>query len=222
MAVLQVGIYVEALCHAVVGLQVYVGIVLCAVVAVVFVVGMQFAQVILYPQHLSVVPAEIAVCTTAQRCVQPLTPVVKREYGTAKMVVHRLLAYKVAALHLVAVVHEWLQGILHKLAALLVLLVVAVALCVVQANVHLPAVAELMVYKQLQVLLCVVVGLVIIVVRLAVGIGVHVAAAVVATAIHLHLLLARIVPGMVCLLTTGKGNEPCSGAVAIVCSLNIV
>ena len=61
MAVLQIGIYVETSGQAVVGFKVYVGIVLCSVVAVVFMVWLKVADVFLYPQHMTEVPSEVAV-----------------------------------------------------------------------------------------------------------------------------------------------------------------
>ena len=64
-AVLQVGIYVDALCNAVVGLKVYVRVVLRSVVSVILMVGCQLANEVLDPQYLAEVPAEIAVGCTA-------------------------------------------------------------------------------------------------------------------------------------------------------------
>ena len=138
------------------------------------------------------------------------------------MVVHRLFAYKVTALYLGAVNAERLQCIFHKLAVTLVLLIVSVTLGVVRSCIEAPAVVEMVVYKQLVVLLTVVVGLVIVVMRLAVGIGIHISATVVTAPILLHLLLCGIVPGVVGLLLARECDEAHGGVVTVVCALQVV
>ena len=137
------------------------------------------------------------------------------------MVVHSLLAYKVALFYLLAIDEKRWQCILLELAAALVLLVVTVALGVVQSHVKVKALGETVVNEQLQVRLCVVVGLSVIVMVGAGAVGEHVSATVVSAAIQLHLLLCGVVPCMVCLLLAAKGNEAYACAVAIICSLQV-
>ena len=103
VAVLQVGVDVHSTAYAVVGLHVYIGIVLCGIVAVVFVFGGKVSHIILYPQHLPEVSAVISVRPTSQCGIYLSVPVCQREDSSAKMVVHGLFAYKVAPAYIVAV-----------------------------------------------------------------------------------------------------------------------
>ena len=182
MTVLRIGIDIQAFYGAVVASQVDVGIVLCTVVAVVFVVGQQLAVVLLYPQHLPEVVATVTVRSTAGSGRNFVVLVCEGEHSTTKMVVHCLPAYKVTSLYLLAINGKGWQCILLELAVTFVLLVVTVAFGVVQADVQCQVLCETVVNEQLGICLLVVVGLVFVVVGCAIVIGEHISATVVATA----------------------------------------
>ena len=65
MTVLHVGIEIQAIGNTPVSLQVYIAIVLGSVVAVVFVSGLQVADMFLYPQDLSEVSSEVTVVSAS-------------------------------------------------------------------------------------------------------------------------------------------------------------
>ena len=65
VAVLQVEVGAEAAYQFIIGFQINIAVILCGVVAVVVVVGVQFADIVLYPKHFSKVVAVIAIQCTA-------------------------------------------------------------------------------------------------------------------------------------------------------------
>ena len=65
VAVLQVEVGAEAAYQFIIDFQINISVILCGVVAVVVVVGVQFADIVLYPKHFSEVVAVIAVQCTA-------------------------------------------------------------------------------------------------------------------------------------------------------------
>ena len=145
VSVLYVGVYVYASYRAIVGSHIYVGIVLCTVVTVIFVVGVQVAQVLLYPQNLPEMVAIVAVGSTADNGCNSVIAVCEGKNSTAKMVVHSLFAYEVALGNFRSVAKKRLQGIFPQLAVALVLLVVSVTFCVVQSKAQLQVFCKIVV-----------------------------------------------------------------------------
>ena len=175
VAVLQVGIRVEACHQVVVGFQIEVPVRLFGFVTVIFVVGQQLADIVLHPDHPSEVPSVVVVQCAAQRSVQLLIPVVHREYAAAKVIVHLLLPDQVAFFHFLSVVHKRMQAILFQAAILFILLIVAVPLCIMECRIQVPCCRESMIQQELIVHLQVVVRLVFVKADVSVVICVHAA-----------------------------------------------
>ena len=175
VAVLQVGIRVEACHQIVVGFQIEVPVRLLGFVTVIFVVGQQLADIVLHPDHPSEVPSVVVVQCAAQRSVQLLIPVVHREYAAAKVIVHLLLPDQVAFFHFLSIVHKRMQAILFQAAILFILLIVAVPLCIMECRIQVPCCRESMIQQELIVHLQVVVRLVFVKADVSVVICVHAA-----------------------------------------------
>ena len=126
------------------------------------------------------------------------------EDAAAEPVVHRFFTDKVAFAYGFTVMFVWQQAIFHQFASAFVFLIVAISFGVVQTYVYIPGGSEVVVEKQLVVLLYVVVRLVFIEMVGAVVVGVHISARVITAAVFLHFFFTGIIPGMVGTLFAAK------------------
>ena len=222
MAVLQIRIDIETVAQLVVGFQVEVTVILGGIVAVVVFVGVEVADVVLHPQHFAEVVAVIAVQPAAEGYVKAVTLIINGEDTAAEAVVHCFFADKVALVYGFTVVFVRKQAVFHQLASVFVLLIVAVSFGVVQTCVYIPGGSEVVVEKQLIILLYVIVSLVFVEVVYAVVVGVHIPAGVVAAAVFFHFFFAGVIPGMVSAFFTAERYQLDRGVVVVIPALQVV
>ena len=220
VAILQVEISAQSTPNHIIVLPVDVEIGLLAFVAIVLMIGIKSSDIILHPNHLTMVVVAVFVETTAQHTCKALSSVVNREYTATKTTVENLLAHKVRLLYLFAINHKWLKGIFSERTLVLVFLVVAITIGVVQSGIEFPVVVEPVVKEQLEMELLVDVLLVFvetsyntIMLNLAVG---------VILAVALEFAAAYAIPSVISVFLTTEGDKLHLSLVIEIGSLSIV
>ena len=186
MTILHIGIHVQSVGQLIIGFQVNISVVLCSLVAVIFMFRFQHPDVILHPKHLPEMITFVTIESTAQCSIQMLILIRKREDTPSETIVHGLLAHQITPSHFLTVEHKRIQAIFHQRTSVLVFLIITVALGVMQAKIQVPCRRKLMIEKQLIILLHIVVYLIIIKVHLSVLIRIDVATRIVSSTILLH------------------------------------
>ena len=138
MTILHIGIHVQSVGQLIIGFQVDIPVVLCSLVAVIFMFRLQHPDVILYPKYLSEMISFVTIESTTQCSIQSFVLVRKREDTTSETIVHGLLAHQITPSHFLTVEHKRIQSIFHQRTSVLVFLVITIALGVMQAKIQVP------------------------------------------------------------------------------------
>ena len=137
------------------------------------------------------------------------------------MIVHSLLAHQIRTLNGFAVHIVRLHTIFNEFAVGLVFLIIPISFGVMKTYVCLPLFIETMVQEELEIGLGIVVRLVVIEVLHTISIGKHIPTGVVASAIGIHLFATGIVPRMISLFRSAKGNKARRCSVAYISRLGV-
>ena len=96
MTILHIGIHVQSIGQLVIGFQIDIPVVLRSFVTVVFMIGRQCSDVILYPKNLSEMISFVTVHSATQCGIQSFVLVRKREDTAPETIIHGFLAHQVA------------------------------------------------------------------------------------------------------------------------------
>ena len=222
MTILHIGIHVQSVGQLIIGFQVNIPVVLCSLVAVIFMFRLQHPDVILHPNYLPEMITFVTIESTTQCSIQMLILIRKREDTPSETIVHGLLAHQITPSHFLTVEHKRIQAIFHQRTSVLVFLIITVALGVMQAKIQVPCRRKLMIEKQLIILLHIAVYLVIVEVHLPFIIRIHVATRIESSTIFFHFLFRSIIPCMIRPFLSRESYQLDRSMVTVVSPLQIV
>ena len=206
MAVLQVTESRKSGSDRNIGTGIDIAVELFAKIAIILLQGINRADIVAHPGDLAEVMAAEIVQSAAEDSQDPTVIVRQREHTAPETVVIFFQADEVAFLDLLAVNVERLESIFGKSAACLILVIVSVVLGVVQADIEIHAVRQRLREEQVEMMLDVVVGLIVVECRRAVACSVF-AAGVVTAAVLGHLLFRCVIPGHIGLLLAAERKQ---------------
>ena len=95
ITILHIGIEVNSIQYFIIYLSVDVAIRFPSDITIIFMVRIQFTQIILYPYYLTVMGVFVIIQATADGCIQFVPFIIEREYSTTETAVYQFTAYKV-------------------------------------------------------------------------------------------------------------------------------